>query len=144
MEISSIDRTQPKQPDSAEDRAPILVVDDDPEIQSELAAILELEGYPVETVSHGAEALRAVERFRPALVLLDLHMPFLDGRDFIQALKERDLALPVILMTGDPNAEEVADEIDADAYLAKPFDLDELFAVVQRFVDCPPGAAAGA
>ncbi len=112
--------------------SPILVVDDDPSILSTVSEILDLEGYPVETAANGAEALRAVERSRPSLVLLDMRMPVLDGWGFARALKERGLKLPILVMTAAQNARRWAEEIGADGYLAKPFDLLNLLDAVER------------
>jgi DNA-binding response OmpR family regulator len=113
-------------------QAPILVVDDDPGIRQTVREILDLEGYPVETAADGAEALRAVEQRQPSLVLLDMRMPQLDGWAFARAVRERGLALPILVMTAAENARRWAEEIGADGYLAKPFELDELLLAVER------------
>jgi len=110
----------------------ILVVDDDVSIRSTVSEILDLEGYPVETAADGAEALRSVERSRPALVLLDMRMPILDGWGFARALRERGIRLPILVMTAAQNARTWAQEIGADGYVAKPFDLTDLLDAVER------------
>jgi two-component system chemotaxis response regulator CheY len=112
--------------------AAILVVDDDDSIRSTVSEILNLEGYPVETAADGAEALRAVERSRPALVVLDMRMPVLDGWGFAQELKARGIRLPILVMTAAQNARHWAQEIGADGYVAKPFDLMDLLNAVER------------
>ncbi len=112
--------------------APILVVDDDPSIRAVVAEILDFEGYPVETAVDGATALRAVERRRPALVLLDMRMPVLDGWGFARTLAERGVRLPIVVMTAAQDAKRWADEIGAQGYLAKPFEMPDLLAVVER------------
>ena len=111
---------------------PILVVDDDLSLRTTITQILELEGYPVLTAANGAEALMAVERSRPSLVLLDMRMPVLDGWGFARALRERRLARPIIVMTAAQDARRWADEVGAVAHLAKPFEIDDLFGVVDR------------
>ena len=111
---------------------PILVVEDDPEILSTVAAILELEGYPVERASNGAEGLRVVERIRPRLVLLDMRMPVLDGWGFVDALKQRGIKLPILVMTAAHDARKWANEINAEGYLAKPFELIDLLDAVEN------------
>jgi DNA-binding response OmpR family regulator len=114
--------------------APILVVDDDPSILHTVAAILAMENYQVQTARNGAEALAAVERTRPWLVLLDMRMPVLDGWGFARALRERGLQLPILVMTAAQDTRRWAEEIGAAGYLAKPFDLmDLLNAVGQLF-----------
>ncbi|HYN89058.1 MAG TPA: response regulator [Ardenticatenaceae bacterium] len=112
---------------------PILIVDDDPNILQTVSDILEFEGYPVETASNGAEALRAVEQRSPALVLLDMRMPVLDGWGFAQRLKERGIVLPIVVMTAADDARRWAQEIGANHFLPKPFSLLDLLAAVERF-----------
>src|SRR5687768_233387 len=111
---------------------PILVVDDDASIRQTVREILDLEGYPVETASDGREALRVVERDAPSLVLLDMRMPELDGWGFAREIRERGIELPILVMTAAENARSWAAEIGADGYVAKPFELDELLAAVER------------
>jgi two-component system, chemotaxis family, chemotaxis protein CheY len=113
--------------------APILVVDDDPSIRATVSDVLDLEGYDVVTATNGAEALERVEQRRPALVLLDMRMPIMDGWGFARELVTRGLKLPILVMTAADNARAWADEIGADGYVAKPFDLNDLIAAVQRF-----------
>jgi CheY-like chemotaxis protein len=113
---------------------PILVVDDDPAILDAVREILDLEGYPVVTAANGAEALRRVEETRPALMLLDMRMPVLNGWEVARALRERDLALPILVMTAARDAREWAEQIGAAGYLAKPFDLDDLLDAVERLL----------
>jgi two-component system, chemotaxis family, chemotaxis protein CheY len=111
---------------------PILVIEDDPEILSTIAAILELEGHTVERASNGEEGLRVVERTRPRLVLLDMRMPVLDGWGFVGALKQRGIKLPILVMTAAHDARRWAGEIDAEGYLAKPFELIDLLNAVEN------------
>src|SRR5438105_1395553 len=112
---------------------PILVIDDDPDILSTVADILEYEGYRVERATNGAEGLAAVERTLPKLVLLDMRMPVLDGWNFARILKERGIRLPILVMTAAQDARRWAQEIGAEGYVAKPFDLLDLLAAVERF-----------
>ena len=109
----------------------ILVVDDDPTIRETVAEILDDEGYTIETASNGAEALAAIERTRPLLVLLDMRMPVLDGWSVARTLKERGIDLPIVVMTAAPDARQRAAEIGAEGYLAKPFDVPDLLSAVE-------------
>jgi DNA-binding response OmpR family regulator len=109
----------------------ILVVDDDEAILEVVADVLRFEGYPVETAGDGAEALDAVDRRRPALVLLDMRMPRLDGWGFARILRERGIELPILVMTAARDAAGWADEIGAQGFLAKPFDIGELLDAVR-------------
>ena len=117
---------------------PILVVDDDPTILATVSETLDLEGYPVRTATNGAEALQAIQREPVALVLLDMRMPVLVGWGFIRAARERGLNPTVVVMTATADARRWALEIGAQGVLAKPFDLDELTAQVQRLGPAAP------
>jgi CheY-like chemotaxis protein len=112
---------------------PVLVVDDDPTIRDFLAEALRDQGYAVETAANGAEAVEAVARSRPSLVLLDVRMPVLDGWGFAEVMRERGLRLPIVVMTAAHNAQYWCDEIGAVCALPKPFHLDDLFGAVDRF-----------
>ena len=120
--------------------APILVVDDDESIRTTVSDVLDLEGYAVITAANGAEALRQVEQTQPAVVLLDMRMPVMDGWAFAQEVASRGLALRILVMTAADNARAWAEEIGADGYVAKPFDLNELIAAVQRVAEDGPAA----
>ena len=122
---------------------PILVVDDDPTILATVADALDLEGYPVVTATNGEEALAVLDGDASGLrlVLLDMRMPVLDGWGFMRAVRERGLSLPVVVMTAAADARRWAREIGAHGVLAKPFELDELIAAVQRFRAQPCGEA---
>ena len=111
---------------------PILIVDDDPAILQTVTDILQFEGYPVTTARNGAEALKAVEQREPSLVLLDMRMPVMDGWGFAERLKERGIRLPIVVMTAAQDARRWAEEIGADGYLAKPFQLPDLLDAVER------------
>jgi two-component system, chemotaxis family, chemotaxis protein CheY len=111
---------------------PILVVDDDPTILVTVCEALDLEGFPVVTATNGAEALEAVDRDDPSLVLLDMRMPVLDGWGFMGAVRERGLSLSVVVMTAAADARRWAREIGAQGVLPKPFELDELLSAVER------------
>lgn len=112
--------------------SPILVVDDDDAIRQTVSEILDLEGYPVQTAANGAEALDVVARGQPSLILLDMRMPVMDGWGFARALDEKGIRLPILVMTAAQNARRWAEEIGADGFVAKPFDLNDLLAAVER------------
>jgi two-component system, chemotaxis family, chemotaxis protein CheY len=111
---------------------PILVVDDDPAILATVVEILDLEGYSVETATNGREALQAVERTNPSLMLLDMRMPVMDGWGVARELRARGDRLPIVVMTAAQNARAWAEEIGAAGFVAKPFELPQLLAVVKR------------
>jgi CheY-like chemotaxis protein len=111
---------------------PILVVDDDPTILATVSETLDLEGYAVVTATNGAEALEAVERSSPRIVLLDMRMPVLDGWGFMRTARARGMNLKVGVMTAAADARRWATEIGAQGVLPKPFDLEDLIAAVER------------
>ena len=110
----------------------ILVVDDEAPIRLTVSEILQDEGYPVALATNGAEALRCVESDPPCVVLLDMRMPILDGWGFLDALHARGDGPAVLVMTAAQDARRWAEEVGADGYLAKPFDLLEVLAEVER------------
>lgn len=111
----------------------VLAVDDDQSILDLMTDILSGEGYDVIPAQNGLEALRVLEKDRPCVVLLDMRMPTLDGWGFASAMRDRGLRYPVVVVTAAENARAWAQEIGADAWLAKPFQLRDLLRVVARF-----------
>jgi CheY-like chemotaxis protein len=118
--------------------ARILIVDDDPAIRTTLSEVLGDEGYTIMTATNGAEGLDALTVVLPALVLLDMRMPVLDGWGFARVLKERGVSLPIVVMSAAQDARRWSQEIGATSVLAKPFDLDELLQVVERTLQNRP------
>ena len=120
----------------------ILIADDDPSILNLVADILRGEGYAVELARNGREALDVIARRDvPALVVLDMRMPVIDGWEFASRLRAQQLNPPILVMTAARNAREWAAEIEAVGYLAKPFDLDDFLREVSRLA--PPPEATG-
>lgn len=114
-------------------------MDDEPGIREFLSDLLTSEGYAVVTASDGIEGLRAVEKCPPSIVLLDMHMPNLDGRGFARELRERGIKIPTLVVTASRCPRRLAEEIGADGYLSKPFDLNELLDAIKRIV--PPSTS---
>jgi CheY-like chemotaxis protein len=110
----------------------VLVVDDDPAIRDVIAEILHSEGYRVLTAANGAVALRLLEQQRPALVLLDMQMPVLDGWGFAARIRSWRDRPPIVVMTAGRDAYRWCREIGADDCLPKPFDLETLLGLVAR------------
>lgn len=112
---------------------PILVVDDDSAIRDSERQILADSGYRVVEARDGAEALRAIDVEQPALILLDVQMPGIDGPTFARELRTRLRRVPLVILTGVADPKREADRCNAEAFLRKPFDADELVRVVRRF-----------
>ena len=108
------------------DLANILIVDDDAALRWMVASFLEQEGYTVQTASSGAAALDQIERQRPSLILLDMNLPGIDGWELAKTLRERNLNIPIVVMTAAAEARMWASQIGAAAYVAKPLSLPQL------------------
>ena len=116
--------------------AAILVVDDDAPIRRMLDRTLSAEGYVVETAADGGEALAAIERSTPELVVLDVGMPGLDGLAVSRRLRAKGLSVPVLLLTARDSVPDRVAGLDAgaDDYLVKPFATEELLARVRALL----------
>lgn len=122
-------------PSSERDSCDILVVDDDPYIRATVLAILEEAGYTVDTAENALEAAHAIARTPPKIVLLDIRMPGLDGPQLARDLRARNVQSKILVMTAARNAQRYARELQAEGYIEKPFEIDELQAAVERL--CP-------
>jgi two-component system, OmpR family, response regulator MprA len=116
--------------------AAILVVDDDAPIRRMLDRTLSAEGYAVEIAADGGEALAAVERSTPDLVVLDVGLPGVDGLSVSRRLRAKGLAVPVLLLTARDSVPDRVAGLDAgaDDYLVKPFATEELLARVRALL----------
>jgi DNA-binding NtrC family response regulator len=120
------------------DTVEVLVVDDDSNIRDMLTWALANEGCRVVAAKHGALALVQLRIRLPAVMLLDLDMPVMDGWHVLDRVQAAHIAVPVIVMTAGTDARTEAAHRGAADYLAKPFDLARLFKAVKR---CVPMAA---
>jgi len=118
---------------------PILIVDDSVDNLKLTQILLELEGYQVRTARDAEEALQLLEMQRPALILMDIQLPGLDGLELTRRLRRRPgfdevtiVALTAYAMKGD---EENARAAGCDGYIAKPIDTRTFPAVVQGFLN---------
>ena len=112
---------------------PILIVDDDQETLAVERAVLAEEGFSVREAHDGGEALVAIEADPPAMIVLDIQMPGIDGPTFARELRTRLRHVPLVIVTGAPDPKHEADRCNAEAYLAKPFQPNELLQLVRRF-----------
>jgi CheY-like chemotaxis protein len=117
----------------------ILIVDDEPSVREVLTGYFEHQygprGFAIETAADGAEALAAVRRRRPSLILLDIDMPVMDGVEALRAVRAVDARIPIIMLTGNTSSRTAGDVIKAGAYsyLPKPIRfqyLDHIVATV--------------
>ncbi len=106
----------------------ILIIDDNPAITDSMTLLLDFEGYDVSTLSKGSEVFKFLEVEWPGLIVLDMWLSGEDGRDICRKLKSEDGTknIPIIMMSASRGLEQSALEAGADAFIAKPFDMDEM------------------
>lgn len=111
----------------------LLLVEDDAPLAAALTQALREQGFAVNHVSHGAQALRAAEDDPPDLVVLDLGLPDMDGLELLRRLRGAGSRLPILVLTArDALSDKVAGlDLGADDYLPKPFDMRELEARIR-------------
>lgn len=126
-----VNRVRPKRADRYVRE--VLVVDDEPAILQIARDVLEDAGFHVATAANGAEALRLLEHWRPAVVLLDMQMPIVDGGAFTRTMRERGMDVPIVVMTAGSSAVRWAKELGVAGYLSKPFEIDALVDVTSRY-----------
>ena len=114
-------------------RPAVLLVDDDPTLLAVLSRRVARAGYDVRTAASGPEALKQLDGSWPALLVVDLMMPGMDGFELSRRVKQiADLPIIVLSAVDDPEAKISALELYAEDYVTKPFDPDELVARIQR------------
>ena len=113
----------------------ILIADDDPAILDVLSLFLEDVGYEVETTDDGATIQQAQSDY-PDLMMLDIWMSGWNGRDICIALKRQEATkhIPIILVSANRDTEKIAQEAGADDFLKKPFDLDNVLEMIERYI----------
>jgi len=114
----------------------ILVVEDDPHILLGLEEVLKTEGYETAACARGDEALAAVARFSPALIVLDVMLPGLSGYDICKQLRTRKNSVPILMLTakGQELDKVIGLDLGADDYVTKPFGVRELLARIQALL----------
>ena len=114
----------------------ILVADDNPAILDALRIMLEEEGYEVETTVDGAKA-QNIKKPLPDLLLLDIWMSGIDGRNICKLLKSADATkhVPIIMVSATQDTEQIAKDAGADDFISKPFQMDNLLAVVKKYIN---------
>lgn len=116
----------------------VLVVDDAEDIRKVVTFVLKKEGYEVLEAGDGQEALDSIKNNAPDLVLLDLHLPVLDGPEVLKQLKSDELlkSIPVVLLTASDQSiiEEKTDDLNPDGVLKKPFNADVLKEEVRKYL----------
>jgi len=112
------------------------VVEDDDIVRAVITAVLEEDGYRVLSAINGAAAMQLLEHPavpEPACIILDLWMPVMDGREFIDAYRCAGQQVPIIAVTGAWFPTSTMPAPDVDELLAKPFDIEELLGLVRKY-----------
>jgi CheY-like chemotaxis protein len=122
----------------------VLVVDDDPDVRRFTQTLLCANGYSVIVADHGRDAIRRLRGHCPDLIVLDLNMPVMDGWDFCAAQRAladaHRAAAPVLVMSGDDDAERHAHALHAVGVVKKPFHPDDLLEAVSVAIESPRSA----
>jgi DNA-binding NtrC family response regulator len=120
------------------ERSRVLIIDDEVSIRSILSTLLKANGYRVEVADSGQLGLDVYDKFKPAVILLDLKMPGMDGMEVMEALEKRlNADCKTIIMTAHGEVRSAVEAMKKGAfdYLQKPFDNDELLAIISRAVE---------
>ncbi len=112
----------------------ILVVDDDQSILDSMEIALNLQGYEVETTIRGEETFARINSSRPDLILMDVYLSGMDGREICKQIKENadTKDIPVIIFSANRSMKEVFEESGANDFIGKPFNMDELYEKVKN------------
>jgi two-component system, LuxR family, response regulator FixJ len=110
----------------------VAIVDDEDSVRRAFTRLLLCAGYRVESYASGTDFLHSLTKCKPHCVVLDLHMPHMDGFEIQRALAEQPLAIPVVVITGD--AAEVRPQTRVANYLLKPVDEKALFKAIRSAI----------
>ena len=116
----------------------ILIADDDSGMRESLASLLEVSGYKVIRADNGAEAVEMAAKELPSLIMLDIHMPKVDGLQACKAIKSNQLTrhIPVVMLTVEGSIAEIQQAMGygASTYITKPSSKEEILKVVKSIL----------
>ena len=112
----------------------ILIIDDEPDLRDLYQKLLELQGYHVYCAASGLEGIHLNEKKNPDLIILDMHMPEMDGISTLRNIRKTDDSVIVVILTGYACPDTIRDAIDLNVseYLSKPFENNELLNVIGK------------
>ena len=115
----------------------IMICDDDAGILEVTKIILETNGYSVEALNNGRAIVNRVKRFAPDLILLDLWIPGIEGKEISKLLKSDALTnkIPIVLVSAVNDLDKVSSNLPSDGFLSKPYDMNELLELVRKFTE---------
>lgn len=113
----------------------VQVVEDDPDILEAMQMMLEAAGYEVVAVSRAEKAFSQAQAGRPDLILIDLLLSGKNGVKIVQELKSEESTkeIPIVMLSAHPGAAKMIEASGANAFLPKPFDIDELLSLVKKY-----------
>ena len=114
----------------------VLVVEDDAQLRLTLLKLLQEERYTVRGAADGQMALTCLAQEPFDIVLLDMHLPRIDGWTVAREIRERELASSIVVLTAAHNARAVSQELGATGYVAKPFALLQLLRTLEPLCTC--------
>src|SRR6267378_3764334 len=114
----------------------ILIVEDDPHILLGLEEVLKSDGFEIAVCNRGDQAMEAVSKYRPALLVLDVMLPGLSGYDICKQLRSKKIKTPILMLTakGQEIDKVVGLDLGADDYVTKPFGVRELLARIHALL----------
>jgi DNA-binding NtrC family response regulator len=119
-----------------DERLRILVIDDDESIRTTFTAILENEGYDVDTAENGKEAIKKSNTDLYRVALIDFRLPDMDGTELLNSLRETTPKMAKIMVTGYPTLQNAIECVNkhADAYFTKPVDYENLLKTIKTLI----------
>ena len=127
--------------DIAHQAGDVLIVDDDPTIVELIAEFLTEEGYPVRTASNGLEGWYQIELAPPAVLLLDMMMPIMNGPELAVRVRTANYTFPIVAIAATPQLAKPLLALEGTMFIEKPFDLGVLLTVVRENVAVEVGVA---
>lgn len=127
-------------------RKRILLCDDDEAISEMIKIMLENEDFQVRLLPNGKAIKKQVKEYSPDLILIDIWMPGIDGKEVVKLLKKDQMSqhIPIIIISAlhENQIKQIVKKIGADGYLPKPFDIKDLLATVKRYIGTQVPASA--
>ena len=113
----------------------VMIIDDDADITASLSAVLEMEGYQIQTAHKPEEIFPKIFSFNPDVILLDYLLSGTDGREICIKIKNSDRTnkIPIIMMSAHPQASILIKGSGANDFIAKPFDIDDIIDCVGQY-----------
>jgi len=114
----------------------ILICDDEESIVEIMNIVLSEKGYQIKTLSDAQDIFKVIERWKPDLIFIDLWMPEISGDEVVRELKrnKKTAHIPVIIVTANKDSQKIANAVNANDYISKPFDIIELENMAEKYL----------